>query len=223
MLGERGRRGRHERNALVGRPEQHVERHARQRRGARIEAAERTDGVARAEQAGVEEIRTHASGFQFELAEAQYAEVEAEADEVGLVHGAATLYCAPMRIITLNANGIRSAARKGFFDWLPGRTPTWSACRRPSASASSSTDPIFRPGGLPLLLLRRGQERATAAWPSTRASSRTAVVTGYGSSEFDTEGRYIEAQFKRSERRLGLPAVGLVERGAPAGEVPLSR
>ena len=24
-----------------------------------------------------------------------------------------------MRIITLNANGIRAAARKGFFDWLP--------------------------------------------------------------------------------------------------------
>jgi len=23
-----------------------------------------------------------------------------------------------MRIITLNANGIRAAARKGFFDWL---------------------------------------------------------------------------------------------------------
>ena len=26
-----------------------------------------------------------------------------------------------MRIITLNANGIRSAARKGFFEWLPGQ------------------------------------------------------------------------------------------------------
>jgi len=23
-----------------------------------------------------------------------------------------------MRIVTLNANGIRSAARKGFFDWM---------------------------------------------------------------------------------------------------------
>ena len=26
-----------------------------------------------------------------------------------------------MRIITLNANGIRSAARKGMFDWLDAR------------------------------------------------------------------------------------------------------
>ena len=52
-----------------------------------------------------------------------------------------------MRIITLNANGIRSAARKGFFDWLERRTRTSSACRKPRASATSSSDPLFRPAG----------------------------------------------------------------------------
>ena len=36
-----------------------------------------------------------------------------------------------MRIMTFNANGIRSAASKGFFNWLPRQEPTWSACRRP--------------------------------------------------------------------------------------------
>jgi len=44
-----------------------------------------------------------AAGLQLELAEAQHAEVHAERMKIGLVH-LRTLYCAAMRIITLNAN-----------------------------------------------------------------------------------------------------------------------
>ena len=116
-------------------------------RGARVVAAERTDRVAGAEQPGVEEIRAHAAGLQLELAEAQHAEVEAEPDEVGLVHGARTLYCATMRIITLNANGIRSAARKGFFDWLQRQDADVVCVQETKCQREQLTDPLFCPAG----------------------------------------------------------------------------
>ena len=35
-----------------------------------------------------------------------------------------------MRIVTLNVNGIRSAARKGFYPWLAAQRADSSACRR---------------------------------------------------------------------------------------------
>src|SRR5690606_1112152 len=104
---ERRRRHGDERDALVGWSEQHVELEPRQRRRPRVIAAKPADGATGVEQAGVEEVRAQAAGLQLELAEAQHAELEAEANEIGLVH-VRTLYCAAMRIITLNANGIRS-------------------------------------------------------------------------------------------------------------------
>ncbi len=37
-----------------------------------------------------------------------------------------------LRVITANLNGIRSAAKKGFFDWFGTQAPTCSACRKSS-------------------------------------------------------------------------------------------
>src|SRR5215218_2037946 len=137
VFGERRRCRRHERDALVGRPEQHVERHARGSRRMRIKATERGDGATGIEQTGIEEIGTRTTGFKCELTEAQYAEFETELDEVGWMHGG-VLYTAqpcasslsmPTAYARLRArvssNGCRS------------RTRTSSVCRRPRRSASS--------------------------------------------------------------------------------------
>ena len=62
-----------------------------------------------------------------------------------------------MRILSFNANGIRSAANKGFFDWPRRRRPTCSACRKPRRRNTSSPAE-FRPDGLPALLPRRDHE-----------------------------------------------------------------
>ena len=75
--------------------------------------------------------------------------------------------------------------------------------------------------GLSQLLLRRLEERLQRRGASTAGSSRRRSITGYGSREFDAEGRYIEARFKDLSRGFGLPSVGLLERGASAREVPL--
>ena len=95
LFGQCGGRYGHQRDALVGRPEQHVELNARIDDGTRVIAAECRGGTAGIEQAGVEKVRTDAAGFECELAEAQYAEFDSEIDEFVLVilHGLVFVDC----------------------------------------------------------------------------------------------------------------------------------
>ncbi len=118
-----------ERNALVGRSEQHVEGQARTHDGFGIAAAEHCKRSAVIEGTGVEEIRTHTSGFQREFAEPQNVAGEGEADEFVLVvvHRVPLCKAAMMsavRIITFNAAGIRIAGtlrNMQLESWIPGR------------------------------------------------------------------------------------------------------
>jgi len=50
-----------------------------------------------------------------------------------------------MRIITLNCNGIRAAARKGFFNWLATVDADIVCLQETKAQIDQLTDPIFHP------------------------------------------------------------------------------
>jgi len=50
-----------------------------------------------------------------------------------------------MKIITLNANGIRSAARKGFFDWLPRQNADVVCLQEIKAQTAQLNDELFWP------------------------------------------------------------------------------
>ena len=52
-----------------------------------------------------------------------------------------------MRIITFNANGIRSAASKGFFDWLRRQQADVVCLQETKAQEDQLADPMFRPDG----------------------------------------------------------------------------
>ena len=107
-----------------------------------------------------------------------------------------------MRIVTLNANGIRSAARKGFFDWMDGQDADVVCVQETKAQLEQLADPVFHPHGYHCHYFdaeRKGY--SGVAIYSRRKPDR--VIAGYGSREFDAEGRYVELQFK------GLSVVSL--------------
>lgn len=52
-----------------------------------------------------------------------------------------------MRIITLNLNGIRSAARKGFYEWLNVQNADIVCLQETKAQLNQMTDELFRPKG----------------------------------------------------------------------------
>jgi exodeoxyribonuclease-3 len=100
-----------------------------------------------------------------------------------------------MRIITLNANGIRSAARKGFFEWL-GRQDADVVCiQETKAQTDQLADPVFHPHGYHCYYLDAVKKGYSGVALYCRRKPDD-VVTGHGSREFDVEGRYIEARFK---------------------------
>jgi exodeoxyribonuclease-3 len=99
-----------------------------------------------------------------------------------------------MRIISLNANGIRSAARKGFFEWLSGQDADVVCLQETRAHEHQIPDAVFRPAGYHCHYLEAEKKGYSGvALYSRRAPER--IVRGFGSAEFDPEGRYLEAVF----------------------------
>jgi exodeoxyribonuclease-3 len=120
---------------------------------------------------------------------------------------ACVLYTArPMRIITLNANGIRSAARKGFFDWLERQDADVVCVQETKCQREQVTEPLYHPAGYHCHYLDATKKGYSGVAVYSRVKPDK-VIAGYGSREFDTEGRYLEARFgKLSVVSVYLPS-----------------
>ena len=100
-----------------------------------------------------------------------------------------------MRIISLNANGIRSAARKGFFDWFDRQDADVLCLQETKARTHQLDDPVFaREGYHDCFHDARSKKGYSGVAIYTRREPDT-VLTELGREDFDCEGRYIEARF----------------------------
>ena len=99
-----------------------------------------------------------------------------------------------MRVITLNVNGIRSAAAKGLFPWLASQDADVICLQEVRCTEEQLTGHDVRLPGYQAAYhsaVRPGY--AGVAIFSREAPER--LVRGIGVKEFDQEGRYLEAQF----------------------------
>lgn len=99
-----------------------------------------------------------------------------------------------MRIISLNCNGIRAAARKGMFDWLAEQNADVLCLQEIKAQPADLGDPVFAPAGWHRYFnsaTRKGY--SGVALYSRREPDE--VFDSLGNEEFDAEGRYIEARY----------------------------
>ena len=97
------------------------------------------------------------------------------------------------RVISLNANGIRAAARKGFFDWLRGQNADVVCIQETKAQVHQLGDEIFSPAGYHCYY----EDAVKKGYSGVAIYSRhqpNKVIRGYGDTEFDDEGRYLEVQ-----------------------------
>ena len=97
------------------------------------------------------------------------------------------------RVISLNANGIRAAARKGFFDWMDGQAADVVCIQETKAQVHQLTDALFSPAGYHCYNEDAEKKGYSGTAIYTRHQPRK-VVRGYGDPEFDAEGRYLEVQ-----------------------------
>ncbi len=99
-----------------------------------------------------------------------------------------------MRVITLNVNGIRSAASKGLFPWLAQQGADVICLQEVRAREDQfAGHDISLPGYHAAYYPAERPGYAGVALYSRTAPER--LVRGFGVAEFDNEGRYLEAQF----------------------------
>lgn len=99
-----------------------------------------------------------------------------------------------LRITSLNLNGIRSAANKGFYEWLAGRGADVVCLQELKAQACDLGAAMQAPGGL------RGwfhcaEKKGYSGVGIYARHEPQRIVEGTGNAEFDAEGRYIRADF----------------------------
>jgi exodeoxyribonuclease-3 len=99
-----------------------------------------------------------------------------------------------MRIISLNANGIRAAARKGFFDWLPKQNADFVCIQETKAQIDQLQDDIFHPQGYHCYY-HDAEKKGYSGVALYARKKPDRVNSSLEAPEFDREGRYLEAQF----------------------------
>ncbi len=99
-----------------------------------------------------------------------------------------------MKIISANLNGIRAAAKKGFFEWMLKEDPDVVCIQETKAQIDQLDDPIFSPLGYSRYFCdaqKKGYS-GTAIYSKVPAHN---ITQGLGWEVADTEGRYIQADY----------------------------
>ena len=107
------------------------------------------------------------------------------------------------RLTSLNLNGIRSAATKGVEAWLAITKPDCICLQEVKAQAADVEGRFEEMAGLKghFHFADKKGYSGVAAYSKHAPSD---VVVGYGSREFDAEGRYVELRFDTPRRKFSV-------------------
>jgi exodeoxyribonuclease-3 len=111
-----------------------------------------------------------------------------------------------MRIITVNLNGIRSAARKGLYEWLAQQDADIACLQELKSQAADMTAQMLAPAGYHGYFHYAEKKGYSGVGIYCREQPQQ-VIAGLGITEFDAEGRYLCVDFaKFSVVSLYLPS-----------------
>jgi exodeoxyribonuclease III len=107
------------------------------------------------------------------------------------------------KLTSLNLNGIRSAATKGVEAWIAKTKPDCICVQEVKAQAADVSGRFEQLAGLQghFHFAEKKGYSGVAVYSKHAPSD---VIVGYGSSEFDAEGRYVELRFDTPKRKLSI-------------------
>lgn len=107
------------------------------------------------------------------------------------------------KLTSLNLNGIRSAASKGVEAWIAKTRPDCICLQEVKAQAADVEGRFEQMAGLKgyFHFAEKKGYSGVAVYTRHRPSD---VIVGYGSPEFDAEGRYLELRFDTPSRKLSI-------------------
>jgi exodeoxyribonuclease III len=119
------------------------------------------------------------------------------------------------KLTSLNLNGIRSASSKGLEAWLTSYKPDCICVQEIKAQASDMLGKFEELAGMKGYFQFAEKKGYSGVGVYTRHEPSD-VIIGYGSSEFDAEGRYVELRFDRPGRK-NLPKLSIISAYFPSG------
>ncbi|EWS55918.1 MULTISPECIES: exodeoxyribonuclease III [unclassified Methylibium] len=108
-----------------------------------------------------------------------------------------------LRLVSLNLNGIRSAANKGWVEWAEKSAIDCMGVQELKAQAADLGGRFDQVAGLKGHFHYADKKGYSGVGLYTRGTPSD-VVTGIGEPEFDAEGRYVEARFDTPQRKLSI-------------------
>jgi exodeoxyribonuclease III len=100
-----------------------------------------------------------------------------------------------MRIISFNANGLRSAASKGFFDWFGAQDADVLCVQETKAQEHQLAGPAYLPPGYKAWFRDASTKKGYSGVAIYARREPDEIRTALGWEAFDEEGRYLEARF----------------------------
>jgi exodeoxyribonuclease III len=107
------------------------------------------------------------------------------------------------RLVSLNLNGIRSAVSKGFVPWAESLGADCMGVQEVKAQADTVYGALDRVAGLDGHFHYAQKKGYSGVGLYTRQAP-SAVICGFGSDEFDAEGRYVETRYDTAQRRFSV-------------------
>ncbi len=107
------------------------------------------------------------------------------------------------RVLTLNLNGIRSAADKGFLDWAAEAGADCMGVQEVRAQADHVAGRFAHVDGMEGHFHLADKKGYSGVGVYTRKAP-SAVIAGFDADEFDAEGRYVEARFDTRKRKFSV-------------------
>jgi len=99
-----------------------------------------------------------------------------------------------LRIITANLNGIRSAAKKGFFEWVKIQSPDILCIQELKAQEADLDEALLAPDGYHGIF-QYAEKKGYSGVGLYSKQKPDHIKVGFDEGEFDNEGRYVEARF----------------------------
>lgn len=117
-----------------------------------------------------------------------------------------------MKIVTLNVNGIRSAARKGFFDWMLKQRADVVCLQEIKAQTDQLDQAVLQPAGY-VGFFNSAEKKGYSGVALYSRRPPDKVVSRLGWESADREGRFLQADYP------GLSVVSLYLPSGTSGEV----
>ena len=107
------------------------------------------------------------------------------------------------RLVTLNLNGIRSAADKGFLEWAAQTGADCMGVQELKAQADTVAGRFARVAGLDGHF-HYAEKKGYSGVGLYTGKAPSQVIVGFDPAEFDAEGRYVEARWDTARRRFSV-------------------